>query len=229
MKHLNWTQRAKSTITPVKHFLAKLSIIVRGHQFETFLHLFRPTAQTSVLDVGATSDETLKDSNLFLRLYSHPQKLTIATIEDAKKLKKLYPQTRVIKITPNQPLPFKDKTFDLATSWATLEHVGNHRQQRFFISELLRVARNIFLTTPYRGCPYEPHTGFWFLHWLPLRWFRWFSRQTGQSFLAEEANLNPLFVKDIQAMFPRKTWIQIKVYKMFGFLPSHLLIYSKSK
>lgn len=229
MSRFDWTQNAKSTVTPVKHLLAKLSLIVRGGQFKVFLGRFRPNLQTTVLDVGSTSDETLKDSNLFLRLYPFKNKLTTATIENSTKLKRLYPEINVKKISPNKPLPFRNKSFDIAVSWATIEHVGNYQQQRFFISELLRVAKGIFLTTPYRGCPYEPHTGFWFLHWLPLNWFRWLCRQTGQNFLAQEANLNPLYARDVRAMIPQKIKVEIKVYKMFGLLPSHLLIYTKRK
>lgn len=229
MNHLNWTQRAKSTITPIKHLLARMSMLVRGSQFKLLIDIFSPTAKTKVLDVGSTSDETLKDSNLFLKLYPFPRNLTTATIEDSRKIQKLYPKIRVEKITPGKILPYKDKTFDLAVSWATIEHVGGYGQQRFFINELVRVSKNIFLTTPYRGCPYEPHTGFWFLHWLPLSWFRWFCRLTKQDFLSQEKNLNPLFVNDIRQMSSRKDNIKIKVYKMFGILPSHLIIYSNNK
>lgn len=225
----NWTKNARSTITPIKHFLSKLSFIVRTGQFNIFTNAFNPTSNTTVLDVGSTSDETLKDSNLFLRLYPFKSRLTTATIEDSKKLTRLYPKIKVKKIIPGKPLPYKNKSFDIAVSWATIEHVGNYDQQKFFINDLLRVAKNIYLTTPYRGCPYEPHTGLWFLHWLPLNWFRWFCRSTGQLFLAQESNLNPLYVKDIRTMISNKKNLVVKVYKMFGLLPSHLIIYTTSK
>lgn len=229
MNELNWSQKAKHTVTPIKHFLSRLSIVVRGDQFNFFKKLLHPGSGDTVLDVGATSDETLKDSNIFFRLYPHSKNLTAATIEDAKKLRLIYPKIKVRKITPGKPLPFNDKQFDIVTSWATLEHVGSHKQQQFFLKELLRVGKKIFVTTPYRGCPYEPHTGFWFLHWLPLDWFRWICRRSGQDFLSQEANLNPLFVSDIRAMLPRSARVKVSVYRTLNLLPTHLLIYSIDK
>ena len=111
-------------------------------------------------------------------------------------------------------------------SWATLEHVGSYKQQEDFINELLRVGKEVFITTPYRGTFYEPHSGFFFLHWLPLNLFRKICSFTGKQFWADEGNLNPLYVRDILKM-KLDSKINIKVYKMFKIIPSHLIIYKQ--
>ena len=182
MSNKTWTQTASSTLTETKHLLANLSIKVRTDQFNIFTRLTKPARLTKILDVGPTSDETLKDSNMFEKLYPHQKKLTLATIEDPKKLKKLYPLTSVKKVGPGKRLPFKDNQFDVVVSWATIEHVGGYKNQKFFLNELSRVGNQVFLTTPYRACPYEPHSGIWFLHWLPLKVFRKYPLDKKRSF-----------------------------------------------
>lgn len=221
-KKTQWDEDALETITPIKKFLSSSAINVRTDQYNFFKKHFRPNAKTKILDVGVAAEEVLPDVNMFEKLYRHRNKLTLATIEDARKLKKIYPKTKTVKIFQHKKLPFKDKEFDVAVSWATLEHVGNYKQQKEFIDELSRVSKRYYLTTPYRWCVYEPHTGLPFVQWLPLNIFRKICKMTGRDFWATEQNLNPLFVRDVKKMYPKA---KVKIYKMFGFLPSHLIIY----
>lgn len=219
-----WTKTAFDTLTPSKKALANSSVKVRTDQYNLFKKLFKPTNKTKILDVGVSSEEWLPDTNLFEKLYPHKRKLTLATIENAPKLKKIYKESKIVKITPHKRLPFKDKQFDIAVSWATLEHVGSYEEQKEFLAEIARVSNKFFLTTPYRGCIYEPHSGLFLIHWLPLSIFRKVCKLFNKPFWAEEANLNPLYIRDIKKMNNK---LNIKVYKMFKFLPSHLMIYSK--
>lgn len=225
-KNNTWTTAVKKTATPTKHVLSSLSIKVRTDQFHLFKKILKPTNITKTLDVGVASDEILKDSNMFEKLYEYPKNLTVATIEDKKAFQQLYPEIKVVKIKPNEKLPFRNNQFDIVTSWATLEHVGGYNKQEEFLNELLRVGKNIFVTTPHRGCIYEPHTGFFFLHWLPLSWFRYFCKILGQEFWSNPVNLNPLYTKDLKRMKLSKK-VNIGVYKMLKLLPSHLIVYTK--
>jgi hypothetical protein len=224
-KNKIWERKAKETITNTKRFLANLSIKVRTDQYRFFLKNLKPDSKSTVLDVGVTSDETLKDSNLFERLFKWPENLTAATIEDTKKFKKLYPHIAVKKIYPGRKLQYADQEFDISVSWATLEHVGGYKEQEKFLNELLRVGKKLFVTTPYRGAIYEPHSGFFFLHWLPLSLFRKICSITGRDFWSTSDNLNPLYARDFKEMELSKN-VNIKIYKMFYIIPSHLIIYS---
>ncbi len=218
-----WKNDSLKTITKTKHLLSDFSIKVRTAQFLVFRKTFKPNSKTRVLDVGVTSDETLKDSNLFERLYKWPQKITAATIENAKVLRSLYPKIGVVKVTPLRKLPFRNQSFDVVVSWATLEHTGNYKQQEFFLNELLRIGNKVFITTPYRGALYEPHTGVFFLHWLPLPLFRKVCVFLGKKSWSTEANLNPLWVSDLTNMkLLRK--VNFRIYKTFNLLPSHIII-----
>lgn len=219
-----WVGEALETVTSTKHLLSNLSVKVRTDQFEYFRTVTRPNSKTKILDVGVTSDETLKDSNIFERLYPYPEKLTAATVEDPNKFRKLYPKIKTVKVFPGKKLPFKDKSFDVVTAWATIEHVGGYKDQEMFINELSRVGKKIFLTTPYRGCIYEPHTGLFFLHWLPIRFFRKLLKLLGKNFWSSQQHLNPLYISDISEMKIKK--IKKNIYKMFGLLPSHIIIHN---
>jgi SAM-dependent methyltransferase len=64
-------------------------------------------------------------------------------------------------------LPFADGTFDVVVSNAVIEHVGDEADQRRFVAEHLRVARNVVITTPNRWFPLETHTNAFLRHWSP--------------------------------------------------------------
>lgn len=219
-----WLNQAKKTITYKKHLLTNLSTTVRTSQYRLFEKICLPKKNDRLLDVGVSSDETLKESNLFERLYPYPKNLTAATIENSTKLSKLYPYIKVVQIEPGKKLPFMNKSFDIVTSWATLEHVGEFEDQENFLKELDRVGKKVYLTIPYKYCLYEVHSEVLFLHWLPNKWFRKILQLLGKNFWVDPQNLNLLSIKDTQKILPNNKY-NIKLYRMFGFIPSHLIIY----
>lgn len=54
-------------------------------------------------------------------------------------------------------LPFPDQAFDLAFAHSVIEHMGSREGQRQMAVELRRVARHVFVQTPNRYFPIEPH------------------------------------------------------------------------
>ena len=98
------------------------------------------------------------------------------------------------------------------------------KSQESFINELLRVGKKVFITTPYRNAFYEPHSGFFFLHWLPLTLFRRICDKTGRKFWSDENNLNPLNISDLEKMkFKRR--VNFRIYKTLKLFPSHIIIF----
>jgi SAM-dependent methyltransferase len=61
-----------------------------------------------------------------------------------------YPKVKWQSIEPGEPLPFEDRSFDIAYSNVVLEHVGGAEHRRRFLLESLRVARAVFMTVPNR-------------------------------------------------------------------------------
>jgi hypothetical protein len=99
-------------------------------------------------------------------------------------------------------LPFADGEFDLAVSFAVLEHVGAEDRQRRFVAELARVSRSFILYTPYRYYPVEMHTFLPLTHWLPASSYRPLWRRMGLEFWADEKNLNLLSRRDVHRLLP---------------------------
>jgi SAM-dependent methyltransferase len=77
-------------------------------------------------------------------------------------------------------LPFEDRSFDLVYASSVIEHVPPARRERF-ASELLRVARGLYVQTPAWSFPLEPHALLPFAHWLPAGVRRAYWRLGAQS------------------------------------------------
>lgn len=145
-------------------------IEARRGKLRDFLRLCRPAPGHSVLDVGVLGEEEYEAANFFLKEYPYPGSLTALSIEDCGTLRSRYPLVRFVTYD-GERFPFADNSFDVCHSNAVVEHVGDCRRQQLFVSEMVRVARQGFFTTPNRWFPVELHTKIPFLHYLPWATF----------------------------------------------------------
>jgi SAM-dependent methyltransferase len=153
-----------------------VSLRSRRRKLRLFLEEMRPTAATTVVDVGA--DEVgfggaggqggCSTHNFFEELYAWPERITAVGLHDGAGFRGHYPQIAYVQ-GDGCALPFADRAFDLYFSNAVIEHVGGHDRQEAFVREALRVADRVFLTTPNRWFPIEVHTRLPLVHWLPER------------------------------------------------------------
>ena len=193
----------------------RISWYARKKMFKTLLETAKPTHLTTVLDIGVTNDKR-QACNFFEKLYPYPNKITAVGKEDPRFLEEEFPGLKIV-MADGLALPFAYKSFDMAVSFAVIEHVGSREQQRRFVRELCRVAKTICIATPNRWHPLEFHTFLPFVHWLPALLFRSFLRLIGKSFLAQEDNLNLLTESELFSLFPPETKISIKHIKFLGF------------
>ena len=155
----------------------------RQHKFDYFMRVFRPTESTRILDVGAAEDEYSETDNLLEKLYPHPQQLTVLGIDRYDKFRQRYPKVST-HVYDGTTFPFEDNSFEICWSNAVIEHVGDATRQIHFLSEIRRVARNAYLTTPNRYFPVEVHTRTPLLHFLPKAAFDRYLHVIGKSWAA---------------------------------------------
>jgi SAM-dependent methyltransferase len=151
-----------------------VSLRSRRRKLRLFLDEVRPTAATTVLDVGADEVGFGKDGgqsacgthNFFEELYPWPGQITALGLHDGAGFRSHYPGIAYVS-GDACALPFADQSFDVVFSNAVIEHVGDVERQRQFVAEALRVGSRVFLTTPNRWFPLEVHTRLPLVHWLP--------------------------------------------------------------
>src|SRR5262249_20248051 len=147
----------------------------------------RPAPDDAILDVGV-SDVVNDAANMLERRYPHPDRITALGLGHGEDFCAAFPQTAYTHIEPNRRLPFDDKTVTIAASNAVLEHVGSAGDQAFFVGELMRVARRVFVTVPNRYFPVEHHTAIPVLHFWDTT-FAPACRWLGKDEWADQKNL----------------------------------------
>jgi Methyltransferase domain len=175
---------------------AAASLRSRRHKLKLFHDFMQPTAHTTVVDVGVADTsfgegegQTLTH-NFFEALYPWPERITAVGNVPLANFTKAFPQIRTV-VADGRELPFGDGEFDVAFSNAVVEHVGSREDQKRFCHELARVARRVFVTTPNRLFPVDPHTLRPFVHWLPD------GRRP-----ASLDGVRPLSPRELRALFP---------------------------
>jgi SAM-dependent methyltransferase len=148
-----------------------ISLRSRERKLRLFLEELRPTADTTVLDVGADElgfgeGDGCATMNFFEELYPWPERVTALGLHDGAGFRARYPHIPYVQ-GDACALPFGDGAFDIVFSNAVIEHVGGRERQRQFVSEAIRVGRRVFVTTPNRRFPIEVHTRLPLVHWLP--------------------------------------------------------------
>jgi SAM-dependent methyltransferase len=150
----------------------EISLRSRRRKLALFLETIAPTAETTVLDLGA-DDLAFGDAgggvstlNFFEEHYPWPERITALGLSAGDRFRERYPHVRYVQ-GDALDLPFGDAEFDVVFSNAVVEHVGGRERQRRFVAEALRVARRAFVTTPNRWFPVEVHTLLPLVHWLP--------------------------------------------------------------
>jgi len=181
----------------------QVSLRSRRRKLQLFLEELHPTADTSVLDVGADElafgeGDGCGTLNFLEEMYPWPERITALGLHDGTGFRARYPGIRYVQ-GDACALPFEDGEFDIVFSNAVIEHVGDRARQRQLVSEALRVGRRVFITTPNRRFPIEVHTRLPLVHWLPHRIAHGAYRAVGNSYATE---IQLLSKSDLESFFP---------------------------
>jgi SAM-dependent methyltransferase len=179
---------------------ARVSVRSRERKLRLFLDTFKPGPATTIVDVGVTDAPFGGGSsdNFFEALYPWPERITAVGRTELERFAAAFPHVRVVR-SDGRELPFADGEFDLGFSNAVVEHVeGGDAGRRRFVAELCRVAGRVFVTTPNRWFPLDPHTLLPFVHWLP----RGAARDRVLRSRGFTDVLEPLGPRELAALFP---------------------------
>ncbi len=203
----------------------KFSMKSRRTKFALFMSLMKPTANDSILDVGI-ADTFDRGANFLEQWYPYPEKITALGYRgagDFPTFKKLCPQVQVV-LGNGKCLDFPDNAFDIVFSNAVVEHVGPTEEQRRFVSELCRVGKQIFITTPNYCFPIDSHTLLPLVHYLPvgLRYNTY--RILGKEKWADINKLNLLTPAKLLNLFSQEVEVKLMYHGGIGRIFSHSLI-----
>jgi hypothetical protein len=144
-----------------------------------------------ILDIG-TSPVDNEYQNYLIHKYPYKRKITCVSNVKLNKIKERYPEIKTLQCDGRE-IPLKNNSFDIVISNATIEHVGNKRNQTKFIKEAVRLSKKlVFISTPNRYFPIDFHTLIPLIHWFPKKIHRFILKKIGLDFFSKESNLNLL-------------------------------------
>lgn len=199
----------------IKKIIYKIGDLNRERKYKLFCQLFKPDANTKILDVGAAENDFRATSNILEKRYPYPENITVLGVDKYKQFQKKYPKVEIVKYS-GDIFPFKDEKFDICWCNAVIEHVGDINKQEFFLKEISRVSKQAFITTPNRYFIFEPHTNLIIVHYLPKRIFDKILIKTDNYYAG---NLHLLGFKDIKKLLKECKIIKYEIIrnKIIGF------------
>jgi hypothetical protein len=141
----------------------RIFVIFRRRRMKAFYSMFKPTPSTRLLDIGGAPNTWISES--------HSQSTFPVTMVNLR-----FPDPACVtdhRFTVVEAdaasLPMPDRSFDIAFSNSVIEHMITWEQQKAFASEARRVAASVWIQTPARSFPLEPHVLAPFFQYLPRK------------------------------------------------------------
>lgn len=194
----------------------------RRRRMARFVAQFDPAEGTRILDVGG--------SDFNWRLCESRPRVTLLNLDRAASDETLPP--RFTRVTASgTELPHRDDAFDIAFSNSVIEHLGSYESQWRFATQLRRVGRRLWVQTPARWFPFEPHLLTPFIHYLPgrlqsrlLRRFTiwgWLAKPSPEQVQRFVRDTRLLTHREMQSLFPD---CEIRRERFLGLTKSYVAV-----
>ena len=187
--------------------------------------LIRENNLISCLDIGTTSDERIESSNIVVKLLKGLKiKKSLSNQDISINLfDKIFKKSITNDFTQKE---INKLSSDLVLSIATIEHVGNFKNQKKMLENIVKMTDQYFVfTTPNRYFPIDFHAKLPFLHWLPKSIHRFVLKTINLRYFSYEQNLNLLSKNDLETILKFKNvYYTIKKIELFGLTSNFLVI-----
>lgn len=139
----------------------RVFVIFRRRRMKKFYKIFLPSPNTKVVDIGGAPNTWLAESR-----YNAVFSVTLVNLQFSDRC--LLANDRFIAVEGDATqLPFADTNFDIAFSNSVIEHMTTWERQQAFALEARRVAKKLWIQTPARSFPVEPHLLTPFFQYFP--------------------------------------------------------------
>ena len=190
----------------------------RVKKFRMFMDLMRPAAGARILNVGTTGSRIGFWEQLE-HWYPHPDRITGGGLHFDAVLdyQESFPAVTAV-VFDGCSMPFPDKSFDIVYSNAVLEHLPGPDAVARFTSEVQRVGKCWFVSTPNFWYPVEPHYHLPYVQLLPQHWQHRAAASIGKP---TYPYLQLLSRRDMRRLFPTSDVVGCRV----TFYPETLIAY----
>jgi hypothetical protein len=138
-------------------------VTFRRRRMRRFYATLRPTPQTRLLDIGGDPHTWLFEARS-----CEPVPVTLVNLRFPNPA--AFSNSRFTAVHGDATgLSFESQSFDIAYSNSVIEHMTTWERQQAFASEARRVAKSLWIQTPARHFPIEPHLLTPFFQYLPRR------------------------------------------------------------
>jgi Methyltransferase domain len=207
--------------SPFRRLLKEFSHKSRAKKFELFQSRFQPLPEDRVLDIGASGEVFLRYT--FEDFYPYPQRIIAGgyDLREVASARRFYPQP-MYAVFDGCRLPFADRSFDLVFSNAVIEHILGKGRQQLFASEVMRVGKSWFVTTPNYWYPFESHYHLPFVQFFPAAIQRKYNALLGSHIpRGQIQELALLSARNLRTLFPTSRITRVRV----TFWPETLVAY----
>jgi len=196
-----------------------LSCASRRRKLELFQDTMKPNGHMRILDVGAETDGGQSDPLQMIDAYLGKCEISAVNVmpEHVERICRRHPEVDA-RVADARALPWPDKYFDVVYSNAVIEHVGGIEDQRKMASEIMRVGKRWFVTTPNRWYPFEFHLRLPFVTWLPWHGYLQAGRLVQYNHVKRKymfgvsvSGLRLLSASDLAACFPGSRIVKQRV------------------
>jgi hypothetical protein len=155
-------------------------------RFVKFVETIQPSSNDILLDIGGHPFNWYRRGGLFKRVNT----LNL-TLQPMDHIPDSAPEIHALQADARQ-LAVDDQSNDIVFSNSAIEHVGDFQDQIKFAREARRVGKRLWIQTPARSCPIDPHYLVLFIHWFPQSWHAPLARWASIRGLTKSASIKEL-------------------------------------